>query len=97
MAESIRRAGEKQIRFLTKVWKEGKGGKLLVSLYSVLSLSPLLVEALAIYSLRAYIFPLPSIVLDRIAVLSFLAASLFFLASWFGVVLVSMMADLVKD
>lgn len=96
MGEDITTVLRKEERFLTKVWKKGKVGKVAVSLFYLVGLTPLIAEVLALYSIRGMIFLLPQAVTERIAVLAFLVGSMFFLSGWFAVFLRAIMEDMVK-
>ncbi len=83
-------------RLLTKAWKHSNFGKVAVILSGLLAFLPLVVEAYALYAIRDWIFNLPSGVVDRIAVLSFVLGSLGFIGWWFTIFLGSLMVDMVK-
>ena len=87
---------QKENRFLDKVWRSGKAGKITLFFYALLAISPLFAEIIAVYSIRDWILSLPTAVTDRIAVLAFLVGSWFFLSSWFAVFLRALMEDSVK-
>ena len=94
--KELRKFASREDRFLTRVWNSGLSGKLLVTVYVLLALSPLFLEIVAVYSLLPWILPLPSSLFERIAVLSFLAGTSFYLARWFIVVLRVAMVERLK-
>ena len=93
-ADRLTKFERKEVRFLEKVWETGRLGKVLIVFYALLAISPIFLEAWSIYSQRDWIVTLPSTVIDRIAILSFVVATLFFLGTYFLRVLRAIMADL---